>query len=140
MSMLCSPEKAMGAHPVVWLIALPTEISESPPPVPWSNFRRFPLNEMLPSAFLISLMNQKSLPTPVGAETYAAYVASIELRMLGSAPPPARASGGVKATLDGGVLVVPPPPEGLAAMAFEGMARPTRRVRAATSATCTRTR
>src|SRR4051794_22092782 len=42
-------------------------------------------------------MRQKLLPSAAGAETYAAARRSGGTRMLGSAPPPGSASGGVQA-------------------------------------------
>src|SRR5436190_19087401 len=84
-SMLCRPEKTSGAQPVLGSTELATAMSESPPPVPSSNFRSAGLKEIDPSGFLIWSMYQKLLPVPAGAETYAAVLPSNELRMEGSA-------------------------------------------------------
>src|SRR3954447_1211398 len=71
-SMLCSPEYAMGAHECAgdaWVTS-PTEISESPPPVPASGcWTGDCTNEIDPSGHRFLVMRQKFDPRPVGAET-----------------------------------------------------------------------
>src|ERR1700737_1512855 len=80
---------------------LPPPISESPTPVPRSGcctglWRK--LKE--PLGFFLSVILQKLLPSPLGADTYAALSPSAGTRMLGSAPPPANISGALKVAPD----------------------------------------
>src|SRR5262249_3008422 len=77
----------------------PSEISESPPPVPRSGrMGGLPRIESVPSGLVTTSTRQKMLPFPVGADRYAAAMLlwpAMGVLMLGSAPPPASASGGV---------------------------------------------
>src|SRR4051812_39495290 len=86
----------MGAHECAgeaWVMS-PTEISESPPPVPASGcWTGDCTNETAPSGHRFLVIRQKFDPSPVGADTYATDLPSAGTRIDGSAPPPARIIG-----------------------------------------------
>src|SRR3954447_13656284 len=86
----------MGAHECAgeaWVTS-PTEISESPPPVPASGcWTGDCTNDVEPSGHRLLALRQKFDPSPVGADTYATDLPSAGTRIDGSAPPPARIIG-----------------------------------------------
>src|SRR3954453_4778265 len=86
----------MGAHECAGeaCVMSPTEISESPPPVPASGcWTGDCTNETAPSGHRFLVIPQKFDPRPVGADTYATDLPSAGPRIDGSAPPPARIIG-----------------------------------------------